>query len=334
MFEENEHCAREGCALPTRLQVRIVAATLVLLPALALAQSIGGPLTPLPPVPALDPAQVQLGRKLFNDPRLSADNRQSCADCHRLDRGGADGQARSPGGDGQPLPVNTPSVFNASLNFLQFWDGRAQSFEGLVHLASADATDKENAWVAVVQRIADDPAYRAGFAEAYGQPVDANVIKDALVTYQRTLLTPDSRFDTYLKGDTSSLSLEEKHGYQRFQEYGCIACHQGVNIGGNMLQKFGVFDDYFANRGSVVEADRGRYNVTGDPQDLYLFKVPSLRNVAVTAPYFHDGSAPTLEAAVDAMFHYQLGRTPSDDDKALIIKFLQTLTGRWEGRPL
>ena len=316
------------------LQVRIVAVMLVILPALALAQSIGGPLTPLPAVPELDPARVELGRKLFNDSRLSPDNSQSCADCHRLDRGGADGQARSPGADGKPLAVHTPSVFNASLNFLQFWDGRAQSFDGLVHLATGSADDKGDGWSAVVQRIAGDPAYQAGFAQAYGTPLTALAAKDALVTYQRTLLTPDSRFDRYLKGDTSSLSLEEKHGYQRFQEYGCIACHQGVNIGGNMLQKFGVFDDYFANRGHVAEADRGRYNVTGDPDDLYLFKVPSLRNVAVTAPYFHDGSAPTLEAAVDAMFHYQLGRTPSGDDKALIIKFLQTLTGQWEGKPL
>ncbi|GLO45574.1 hypothetical protein PPUN109347_21370 [Pseudomonas putida] len=320
--------------MPICLQVRIVVTMLVVLPALALAQSIGGPLTPLPAVPELDPARVELGRKLFNDPRLSPDNSQSCADCHRLDRGGADGQARSPGADGKPLAVHTPSVFNASLNFLQFWDGRAQSFDGLVHLATGSADDKGDGWSAVVQRIAGDPAYQAGFAQAYGKPVTTLDAKDALVTYQRTLLTPDSRFDRYLKGDTSSLSLEEKHGYQRFQEYGCIACHQGVNIGGNMLQKFGVFDDYFANRGNVAEADRGRYNVTGDPDDLYLFKVPSLRNVAVTAPYFHDGSAPTLEAAVDAMFHFQLGRTPSDDDKALIIKFLQTLTGQWEGKPL
>jgi len=320
--------------VPIGLQVRMIATMLAVLPALALAQSIGGPLTPLPAVPELDPARVELGRKLFNDPRLSPNGTQSCADCHRLDRGGADGQARSPGADGKPLAVNTPSVFNASLNFLQFWDGRAQSFDGLVHLAADSASETEDGWAAVVQRIAGDPAYRVGFAAAYGKPVAAQAIEDALVTYQRTLLTPASRFDRYLQGDTSSLSLEEKYGYQRFQEYGCIACHQGVNIGGNMLQKLGVFDDYFANRGNPAVADQGRYNVTGDPEDLNLFKVPSLRNVAVTAPYFHDGSVPTLEAAVDAMFHYQLGRTPRDGDKALIIQFLQTLTGQWEGKPL
>ncbi|MGY4527263.1 cytochrome c peroxidase [Pseudomonas sp. TE21394] len=316
------------------LQVRMVATLLTVSPALALAQSIGGPLTPLPAVPALDPARVELGRKLFNDPRLSPNGTQSCADCHRLDRAGADGQARSPGADGKPMAVNTPSVFNASLNFLQFWDGRAQSFDGLVHLATASASETENGWATVVRRIAGDPAYRVGFAAAYGKPVAAHDIEDALVTYQRTLLTPASRFDRYLQGDTSSLSLEEKYGYQRFQEYGCIACHQGVNIGGNMLQKLGVFDDYFANRGNPAVADQGRYKVTGDPEDMNLFKVPSLRNVAVTAPYFHDGSVPTLEAAVDAMFHYQLGRTPREGDKALIIKFLQTLTGQWEGKPL
>ncbi|CAK9889455.1 MULTISPECIES: cytochrome-c peroxidase [Pseudomonas] len=320
--------------MPIAFQLRILAGILVLLPGVALAQAVGGPLSPLPAVPELAPQRVELGRKLFNDPRLSRNNSLSCASCHRLERGGADNQARAPGVDGQPLAVNTPSVFNASLNFRQFWDGRAQNLEEQAHLVVQSPSEMGSDWQVVVQRIAEDPDYRAGFAQAYGQEVDAAAIENALATFQRTLLTPGSRFDRYLQGDTAILTIEEKYGYQRFQEYGCIACHQGVNIGGNMLQKFGVLGDYFKDRGNPTAADLGRFNITGDEEDRHVFKVPSLRNVAVTAPYFHDGSAATLEAAVDVMFRYQLGRTPSAEDKALIIQFLKTLTGEWQGKPL
>jgi cytochrome c peroxidase len=137
-----------------------------------------------------------------------------------------------------------------------------------------------------------------------------------------------------LLGDTDILTREEKYGYQRFKAYGCIACHQGINIGGNMFQKFGVMGDYFKTRGNPTDTDLGRYLLTKDEEDRYVFKVPSLRNVAVTAPYFHDGSAKTLEDAVEVMFSFQLGRIPSVEDKVLIIKFLKTLTGEWEGKPL
>ncbi|ROL70809.1 cytochrome B6 [Pseudomonas vranovensis] len=315
--------------MPCRL-----AGMLLLLPAVALALPLEGPLSPLPAPPELAPQRVELGRKLFNDPRLSRNNSLSCANCHRLEQGGADHQALSPGIDGQLLAVNTPTVFNASLNFRQFWDGRAQTLEEQAHQVVQSPSEMGSDWQLVVQRIADDPDYRAGFAQAYGQGVDKHTIENALATFQRTLLTPGSRFDRYLQGDTAILTIEEKYGYQRFQEYGCIACHQGVNIGGNMLQKFGVLGDYFKDRGNPTVADLGRFNVTGDEEDRHVFKVPSLRNVAVTAPYFHDGSAATLEAAVDVMFRYQLGRTPSAEDKALIIQFLKTLTGQWQGKPL
>ena len=161
-----------------------------------------------------------------------------------------------------------------------------------------------------------------------------NNVQNALATYERTLISANSRFDQYLLGDTDILTRDEKYGYQRFKDYGCIACHQGVNIGGNMFQKFGVMGDYFQIRGNPTESDLGRYLVTKDEEDRNVFKVPSLRNVAVTAPYFHDGSAKTLEEAVDVMFKFQLGRIPSAEDKTLIIKFLKTLTGEWGGKPL
>lgn len=300
----------------------------------AAAAPLEGPLKPLPPAPALNGKQVELGRRLFNDPRLSVNNSLSCASCHRLDRGGADTLPHSLGFDGKPVAVNTPSVFNTSLNFRQFWDGRVETLEDQVHTVVQSPTEMGSDWKTVVQRIADDPGYRADFAAAYPDAVTQANIQNALANYERTLLSANSRFDQYLAGNTEILDIEEKYGYQRFQDYGCIACHQGVNIGGNMFQKFGVLGDYFKARGNPTDADLGRFNVTGEEDDRYVFKVPSLRNVAVTAPYFHDGSQTTLEGAVAVMFKYQLGRTPSEEDKRLIVKFLKTLTGEWEGKPL
>jgi cytochrome c peroxidase len=292
------------------------------------------PLKPLPPAPALDPKSVQLGQRLFFDPRLSVNNTLSCASCHRLDKGGADDKRFSLGFDGKPVEVNTPTVFNASLNFHQFWDGRVDTLEEQVQTVVTSSTEMGSTWESVVKRIADDPGYAKDFASAYPEGVTQPNIQRALADFERTLLTPNSRFDQYLLGNTDILTPREKFGYQRFKEYGCIACHQGVNIGGNMFQKFGVMGDYIADRGNPTQVDEGRFNITGDEGDRQVFKVPSLRNVAVTAPYFHDGSAPTLERAVEVMFKYQLGREPLKNDTELIVEFLKTLTGEREGKPL
>lgn len=291
-------------------------------------------LKPLPPVPTLAPAKVELGRQLFNEPRLSVNNTLSCASCHRLETGGADDKAFSLGFDGKPVAINTPSVFNASLNFKQFWNGRVDTLEAQVEQVVISPVEMGSDWKTVVQNLAAMPAYQSAFTQAYPDGITAANVQNALATYERTLLTPNSRFDQYLLGNTDILTIQEKYGYQRFKDYGCIACHQGVNIGGNMFQKFGVMGDYFKARGNPVEADLGRYLVTKDEEDRHVFKVPSLRNVAITAPYFHDASAKTLEEAVDVMFKYQLGRTPSQEDKDLIIQFLKTLTGQWAGKPL
>lgn len=291
------------------------------------------PLKPLPEVQKQDHARVKLGRQLFNDPRLSVNNTLSCASCHQLDKGGADTRAFSLGFDGEPVAVNTPSVFNTHLNFRQFWDGRVKTLEEQTDKVITSPHEMGNIWDTVVQRLNDDPGYLQGFTAAYPDAITKANIQNALASYERTLATPNSRFDQYLLGNTDILTLDEKYGYQRFKDYGCIACHQGVNIGGNMFQKFGVFGDYFADRGNPTVADLGRFNVTGDEADRSVFKVPSLRNVALTAPYFHDGSAPDLEHAVDVMFKYQLGRMPSPEDKRLIILFLKTLSGHWEATP-
>ncbi|MFW9267561.1 c-type cytochrome [Pseudomonas sp. D2-30] len=300
----------------------------------ARAEPLDEPLKPLPPAPALDPKRVQLGQRLFNDPRLSVNNTLSCASCHRLDKGGADDKALSLGFDGKPVEVNTPTVFNASLNFHQFWDGRVDTLEEQVHIVVTSPGEMGSNWETVVKRIAGDTGYARDFADAYPDGVTQPNIQGALADYERTLRTPNSRFDKYLLGDTDILTPREKFGYQRFKEYGCIACHQGVNIGGNMFQKFGVMGDYIQDRGNPTRADEGRFNVTGDEADRQVFKVPSLRNVAVTAPYFHGGSAQTLEQAVKVMFKYQLGREPQKNDTELIVEFLKTLTGEWEGKPL
>lgn len=300
----------------------------------AVCEPLNEPLKPLPAAPEQNPQRVELGRQLFNETRLSVNNSLSCASCHHLENGGADDKAFSIGFNGQPVTINTPSVFNASLNFRQFWNGRADTLETQVHMVVQNTGEMGSDWEHVVQTLSADPAYHRAFANAYPDGVNQLNVQNALATYERTLLSANSRFDQYLKGNTDILTIEEKYGYQRFKEYGCITCHQGVNIGGNMFQKFGVMGDYFKMRGNPTETDLGRYLVTKDEEDRNVFKVPSLRNVAVTAPYFHDGSAKTLEDAVDVMFTFQLGRIPSADDKGLIIQFLKTLTGEWEGKPL
>ncbi|MCX9150994.1 cytochrome B6 [Pseudomonas sp. TB1-B1] len=300
----------------------------------AMAAPLDEALKPLPAVPVLDAAKVELGRRLFNEPRLSVNNTLSCASCHRLETGGADDKPFSLGFDGKPVGINTPSVFNASLNFKQFWNGRVDTLEAQIEQVVISPVEMGSDWKTVVHNLTDLPLYQRAFSQAYPDGVTAANVQNALASYERTLLTPNSRFDQYLLGNTDILTTQEKYGYQRFKEYGCIACHQGINIGGNMFQKFGVMGDYFKARGNPIEADLGRYLLTQDEDDRHVFKVPSLRNVAVTAPYFHDASANTLAEAVDVMFKYQLGRNPSQEDKDLIIQFLKTLTGEWAGKPL
>jgi cytochrome c peroxidase len=290
------------------------------------------PITPIPDTFPISPKRAGLGRQLFSDPRLSANGEVSCASCHDLRKGGADGARRSPGIGAQLTPVNTPTVLNSSLNFKQFWDGRVDTLEELIDVVVENPVAMGSKWKDVVAWIAKDHKYAPAFAASYkGGVTKANII-DAIAAYGRTLTTPNSRFDRYLKGDADAISEVEKAGYRKFKEYGCVACHQGVNVGGNMFQTFGAMGDYFKDRGSPTRADMGRYNVTNDEADRHVFRVPSLRNVALTAPYFHDGTAATLEQAVDVMFKYQLGRKAPKEDKDQIILFLHTLTGEIDGK--
>ena len=281
------------------------------------------PIQPIPTARSEDPARVAIGRMLFNDTRLSANGSLSCASCHDLTKGGGDGRPRSIGFAGRATNVNAPTVFNASLNFRQFWDGRAATLEAQVDEVVRSPVEMGSRWSDVVAKVAADAAYRNAFAAAYADGVSKRSIGDAIARYERTLTTPNSRFDRWLRGDARALTEPEKAGYAAFKRFGCVACHQGVNVGGNMYQKFG----YFRPRSSADPSSEGRFAITGRPEDKQVFKVPSLRNVALTAPYFHDASARTLEDAVDVMFALQLGRTASREDRTSIVLFLNTLTG-------
>jgi len=291
------------------------------------------PIRPIPLDVRLDARKVALGDKLFHDKRLSGDDTLSCASCHALDRGGVDGRVTAIGIGGAVGPINVPTVLNSSFNFRQFWDGRAASLEeqaaGPVH----NPKEMGSNWAQVIGKLSRDKALVGAFGEAYRDGLQPRNIQDAIATFERSLTTPNSRFDKYLRGDKTALRADEQRGYLLFKNYGCVACHQGVNVGGNMFQVFGVMGDYFAER-TLTDADLGRFNVTHDPADKHLFKVPSLRNVALTAPYFHDGSARTLDEAVDTMFRVQLGRPAPPQDKELVVKFLRTLTGELRGQPL
>ena len=289
------------------------------------------PIKPLPVDLTLDARKIELGRELFVDARLAADNSVSCSSCHDFSRGGADPRPRSVGVHGEVGGANAPSVFNSGFNFRQTWNGFASSLEDFLERLIKNPKVFDSNWTDVVAKLHQDNLLSARFASIYPEGLTNKTAVDSIATFVRSLTTP-SRFDRYLRGDSGAISTEEAQGYAKFKSYGCVACHQGVNVGGNMFQKFGVMGDYFAQRGNITAADLGRYNVTKRDSDKFVFKVPSLRNVELTAPYFHDGSASTLEAAVEIMFRYQLGRDAPREDKALIVKFLKSLTGERQPR--
>ncbi|GLK88465.1 cytochrome-c peroxidase [Pseudomonas turukhanskensis] len=294
-------------------------------------QNIAAPLDePIKPIPRWhteNGPRAELGRQLFNDKRLSANQSISCASCHLLDRGGADVRAFSLGLHGQATGFNAPSVLNAALNFRQFWNGRSATLEEQINDVLLSPVEMGANWTDVLARLSADRVYQQAFAANYSSGITQENVQNALATYERTLTTPKARFDLYLEGDSTAITEEEKAGYGRFKQYGCISCHQGINVGGNMFQRFGVMGDYFKDRTPITDADQGRFAVTGLEEDRHVFKVPGLRNVEHTAPYFHDGSAPTLDKAVEVMFKYQLGRRATDEDTRLIILFLKTLSG-------
>ena len=291
------------------------------------------PIKPVPIMIEVNEVKAELGRRLFHDPRLSKNDTISCATCHDLRAGGDDGEVVSTGIEGRTGFVNAPTVFNATYNFKQFWDGRAHTLKDQIDGPLQSRIEMESIWPDVVTKLFQDQDYPRLFQQIYPndpQIISRENIKDAIAEFVRSLITPNSRFDQWLRGNTEAISEQEKEGYALFKRYGCVSCHQGANVGGNMFQVFGVINDYFRKRGNITAADLGRFNVTGNEADKHAFKVPSLRMAAHTAPYLHDGSAETLRDAVDAMFEFQLGREAPDEDKEAIVAFIKTLAGDYQ----
>jgi cytochrome c peroxidase len=289
---------------------------------------------PLPPDMATPdspttPERVELGRKLFFDPRMTIDSNVSCASCHQPARYGTDGLAKAMGVKERPHPRNAPTILNAGLNFIIHWRGDRESLEDQVIKAiTSPITSGQSDEKAVLDRLEQIPGYAALFKAAFPNdpgPMTGQNVAKAIGAYERTLVTP-SPFDRYLAGDVDALSPKARAGLDTFMNTGCITCHNGVLVGGGMYRKFGVVEDYWKATGSKT-IDTGRADVTKNPDDLYVFRVASLRNVAMTAPYFHDGSVPTLPAAVKVMARVQLGATLGDAETNDIVAFLESLTG-------
>ena len=292
------------------------------------------PIVPLPLEMQVPAAKAALGEKLFRDPILSGDNTVSCATCHPLESAGVDHLRVSKGIKGRLAKRNAPTVFNAAFNFAQFWDARAATLEDQVSGPINNPDEMGSTWPEVLARLSANAEYGAAFAQNYPDGISATNVADAIANYERTLITPNSRFDRYLRGEHDALTPIEVRGYARFKALGCASCHQGVNIGGNLVQRFGVMDPNMKYMPDAMRGDHGLFDLTGREEDRYVFKVPSLRNVAVTAPYFHGGGIDDLGQAVAIMAREQLGRELNDEDRNLVVAFLRSLTGRYAGKSL
>ncbi len=285
------------------------------------------PISPLYTNLGLPPGKVALGHHLFYDKRLSADNSISCATCHDMGKGGSDGLETAVGYNDQIGNLNTPTVFNCSLSLAQFWDGRVATLEeqasGPVHNPIEMATN----WPAVVAKLQRDPGFVQAFNEEYPEGLCEAAIVDAIATFEKSLITVNSPFDRYLMGDRSAISADAVKGYELFKDLGCISCHQGAAVGGNMFQKFGVMEDYFCGDDANAAVHKGRFNFTKQKSDLHRFKVPTLRNIELTGPYFHHGRTTTLREAIEIMAEHQLGTDLLESETHLIEAFLKSLTG-------
>jgi cytochrome c peroxidase len=300
---------------------------LLLLPGSAWAQTAGPaaiapdlpvarePIAPVPAPPAADPRKLALGEHLFADPRLSHNGNRACSSCHDIQTNGADGNPHDTGADGSVNFFNTSTVFNAALSFRFTWEGHFRTLEAQAEASLENPALMGTSVDEVLARLRADPELDRQFQEIYGRAIDRPSLLDAIATYERSLLTPGSRFDQWLRGDTTALTAQERHGYQLFKSLGCISCHQGVNVGGNLFEQHGI------------------YHPLASPLPK-LLRVPSLRNVATTAPYFHDGSAPTLEDAIHKMGMAQLDQNLSDEQVGDIVAFLRSLTGSYQGHPV
>jgi len=292
------------------------------------------PVQPIISEKNLNPDKVLLGETLFHDNRFGHKNNMSCATCHLLSDNGANYRHPSPERNNAERDINTLTIFNSSLNHQLFWDGRAMSLQQQIDFVVANKKEFASSWPVIIGKLKQDRNYIKKFDHLYDDGITADNVRDAIATFVRSLTTINSRFDKYLLGDSDAINDEEKKGYRLFKSYGCIACHQGCNVGGNLFMKIGIFGDYFANKTRQTKADLGRFNITGRESDRHVFRVPSLRLAILTPPYFHDGSIATLDEAIRSMARYQLGREISEQDIYYIIAFLKTLPGEYKGLPL
>jgi cytochrome c peroxidase len=296
------------------LGAALAVAVLCIIAALPVAAGTDEPISGVE-VPAIEPSKVALGKILFNDPRLSGDGARSCATCHDTETNGASGARFDRSPEGAALEFNTPTVFNAALNFRLNWQGNFSVLQDHARSLITNPNVMGGNMDAIVQVLGADPAIRDLAEAAYDAPLDENTLADALAAYQQSLVLVDSPFDRWLAGDASALTEAEKQGYRRFKDIGCAACHQGRNVGGNLYQRHGIFHPL----------------TSGGPARV---RVPSLRTVYYTPPYFHDGSAETLDKAIRAMGRAQLDVILDEDDVRNIAAFLKSLTGTYAGQSL
>lgn len=299
------------------------------------AKHYGSPeiLRPLPAaIEGLDPAKVAMGDKLFHDKRLSKDNTIACASCHGLDKGGTDREKFSTGVGNAVGDINAPTVFNSALQFIMFWDGRAATLEEQADGPVTNPIEMAANWPQVVQNLQQDPAFMAEFTALYPAGPSKETLIDSIATFERSLMTPNSKFDKYLAGDKQALSPDELAGHALFMDKACVTCHAGALLGGQSFEKMGRKVDYFKE--NAQKRDFGRFNVTSKEEDRFRLKVPTLRNIAQTAPYFHDATAPDLKTAVDVMAKHQSAVTLSATQNSQIVQFLNALTGEFRGKLL
>ncbi len=285
-------------------------------------------ITPIPIDIKYDKSKAALGKKLFYDTRLSKDDTISCASCHILEDGGDDNIAFSFGVDNQLGILNSPTVLNAVFNLSQMRDGAAKDLKYQVHFPITNPIEMGTTYKDIILKLKDDEKYKELFLRNYNKAIDKDSIDDALAQFQTALITPNSKFDKYLRGDKNALNKDELEGFKLFKKNGCTSCHNGVNIGGNLYQKVGIFKTYtHKHPRDTGKYELGRYSITKDEFDKYLVKVPTLRNIDLTAPYLHNGSLETLNKVVKFMFRYQVGVKQSDENIEKIVMFLKTLTG-------
>ena len=287
-------------------------------------ENVEGAIQPIPRSMTIDKNWLFLGKALFHSSLLSSDNTVSCASCHMVDFGGDDGFPVSTGVNNAKGNRNSPTVLNSTFNFRQFWDGRAGTLSEQASGPIHNPVEMASSWAEIIPKLNNDTYFNTAFNKVSSEGVTPENVIRAITIYEESLITPNSAIDRYLLGDDDAISAQQKRGLKLFVDYGCSTCHQGRNIGGNIYQKLGRVNDIPA----ILSDDRGLFEVTQNEKDKYIFKVPTLRNIAETAPYFHNGSVETLPEAIRIMAKSQLARELSDSEVDDIAELLKSFSSK------